>query len=173
MEIDTEGAASIDDLDTISGASEGDIVIIKTAASARDVVVKHATGNITNRTGTDITLSDSADRLTLMFDGSNWQTISRSINNDFLSSKSTNSYTYLPNGIILQWGRVVLTSNSSSTESLPVTYPNAQLCGLATIGTNSAGVESPAHVVLTSTSQIEITNAHAGTVEIFWQSVGH
>lgn len=46
MTIDTQAAAASDDLDTISGGTVGDIIIISTANAARDVVIKHLTGNI-------------------------------------------------------------------------------------------------------------------------------
>ncbi len=44
--LETEGLAAEDDLDTINGGKEGDILILRTAAAARDVRVKHGTGNI-------------------------------------------------------------------------------------------------------------------------------
>lgn len=45
--VDTEGSASTDDLDTINGLQDGEIVILSPANGARDVVVKNGTGNIT------------------------------------------------------------------------------------------------------------------------------
>lgn len=79
--IDTEGAAATDDLDTISGGSaEGQILIIKSSASARNVVAKDATGNL--RLAGDCTLDAANDRLMLMYNPSsgNWIELSRSIN---------------------------------------------------------------------------------------------
>lgn len=56
--VDTEGGASSDDLDTINGAATGFWLILRTTASARDIVVKHGTGNITCAGAADFTLSD-------------------------------------------------------------------------------------------------------------------
>lgn len=66
--IDTEGDAASDDLDTINGGSDGDILIIRAANSSRTVVVKDATGNI--QIGGDKTLDNAQDRLTLIYDAS-------------------------------------------------------------------------------------------------------
>jgi hypothetical protein len=56
--VDTEGAAASDDLDTINGTATGFWLILRTTASARDIVVKHGTGNITCAGAADFTLSD-------------------------------------------------------------------------------------------------------------------
>lgn len=72
--IDTEGAAATDDLDTITPGSTGDILVLGSATSTRDVTVKHATGNIF--CGSDRTLNNVSDRITLICDGSNWHMIS-------------------------------------------------------------------------------------------------
>jgi hypothetical protein len=72
--IDTESAAASDDLDTINGGVDGMIVTFKTVNSARDVVLKHATGNIKLSGGVARTLSHRNSRITLAYDGSddNW-----------------------------------------------------------------------------------------------------
>ena len=44
--VDTEGAAATDDLDTINGTSQGNIVILFPVSDARTVVVRHNIGNI-------------------------------------------------------------------------------------------------------------------------------
>lgn len=59
--IDTEGGGASDDLDTINGGATGFVLFLRTTNSARDVVVKHGTGNITCAEGADFTLS-SADQ---------------------------------------------------------------------------------------------------------------
>jgi hypothetical protein len=67
VEVDTEAAASTDNLDTINGGGDGDILVLYTANADRDVVLKNATGNL--RTGSDITLSHPRDCVTLWYDG--------------------------------------------------------------------------------------------------------
>ena len=69
--VDTESSASTDDLDTINGGSTNDFLILSSANSDRDVVLKNATGNIISSSG-DFTLSNTAKRAHLRYDGSNW-----------------------------------------------------------------------------------------------------
>jgi hypothetical protein len=76
VKVDTEGGAASDDLDTINGGAAGDVIILRTVDSARDVIVKHLPGNI-HLMGADKTLLDRYYRLTLMYDGSYWMMISK------------------------------------------------------------------------------------------------
>lgn len=78
--IDTEGAGASDDLDTINGGAVGEFLVLQSVADARDVVVKHGTGNIFLASGADVTLGDSDDRILLISDGTNWLGIASSIN---------------------------------------------------------------------------------------------
>ncbi len=66
-DVDTESDAETDDLDTISGGAEGDILFIRPENTARTVVVKHNTGNIWNPSGEDITLDDIDDGVLLLY----------------------------------------------------------------------------------------------------------
>jgi hypothetical protein len=71
--IDTQGDAGTDDLDTISGGAQGDLLIIRPVHTDRTVVVKHGTGNIKLRSAADVTLDDASDILALLcYDGTNW-----------------------------------------------------------------------------------------------------
>jgi hypothetical protein len=48
--------------------------------------------------------------------------------NGFANSKSTNGYTYLPNGLIIQWGSTGNISQATNhTITLPIAFPNANL----------------------------------------------
>lgn len=79
--VDTEAAAATDDLDRIDGgAYDGQIIIIKSTVTGRDVTVKDtaAGGNI--RCAGDFILSNPQDRMQLMFDGTNWCELSRADN---------------------------------------------------------------------------------------------
>lgn len=71
--IDTEAAAASDNLDTISGANEGDLIFVKAANAARTVVVKDGTGNIKTSGGVDLSLDNSDDLVVLHFDGTSWK----------------------------------------------------------------------------------------------------
>lgn len=70
--VDTEGASVTDDLDTISGGSEGDLLILQSVSASRVVVVKHNTGNIYLRSGSHVELRDPYHALVLMYDGAKW-----------------------------------------------------------------------------------------------------
>ena len=142
MVIDTEGGAATDDLDTINGGSDGDILIISSTDAARDITIKHATGNILLSPSNDATISGTGDKITLQYDGSSWQQISRAFDSDFLNSKTTNGYTYLSNGLIMQWGY----RTNVGAFSFPITFPNAvfsiAVCRRSNDGNESLGVSS-------------------------------
>lgn len=78
-EIDTEGAAAADDLDTITigtmsngvAIGEGSIIVLQSANASRVVTVKNGTGNITLLSG-DFVMNSTSTRLTLMYNGSAW-----------------------------------------------------------------------------------------------------
>jgi len=68
--VDTEGDAATDDLDTINGGTEGDLLVLRSANTGRDVTVKNNSGNIF--CGSDRLLSSTADRITLIFFNNLW-----------------------------------------------------------------------------------------------------
>lgn len=76
--VDTESNAASDDLTTINGGSEGDLLLIRAADDARTIVAKDGTGNL--RLSSDFSLDHSADTLTLLRGSSFWWEISRSDN---------------------------------------------------------------------------------------------
>jgi hypothetical protein len=59
--VDTEGGAATDDLDTINGGNDGDILILRSTDNARNITIKHLGGNIRTDTQEDITLDLSSD----------------------------------------------------------------------------------------------------------------
>jgi len=70
--VDTEGGASLDNLSTINGGNEGDLLFLRAASSSRTVVLKHGLGNIRIPSGQDFPL-DSVDKaVLLLYDGENW-----------------------------------------------------------------------------------------------------
>ena len=75
-DIDTQGDASTDDLVTINGGEDGEIIVIRAENAARTVVVKHGTGNIQLKGGYDLPLLDQTQLLMLRYDGANWVEIS-------------------------------------------------------------------------------------------------
>lgn len=76
--VDTEGDAATDNLDTINGGVEGQLLIIRPNNDARTIVVKNGTGNII--CGTDATLDAVSDTWMGIYNGSSWLEIARSDN---------------------------------------------------------------------------------------------
>lgn len=70
--VDTESDAASDDLDTISGGTDGMYLILQPENGARTVVVKNGTGNID--IGADVNLDDATDAILLIYSGasSSW-----------------------------------------------------------------------------------------------------
>lgn len=73
--VDTEGAATTDDLTTIGGGVEGYRLVISAANTARTVVIKHGTGNLYTFSKTDISLDDADLTVEFQYDGARWQQI--------------------------------------------------------------------------------------------------
>ena len=64
--VDTQADGASDDLDTIAGVSEGQIVILAAEHTDRTVVLKHGTGNLV--LGVDISLDDTNKHVALICD---------------------------------------------------------------------------------------------------------
>lgn len=74
--VDTESAAATDDLDTIGGTAQGDIVIVQSTSSAR-VVTLTESGNLILGTFGSFTLLDPKDKAFFInVDGTNLHAIS-------------------------------------------------------------------------------------------------
>jgi hypothetical protein len=80
VQVDTEGAAATDDLVTISGGVDGQTVTFLTTSDARDVVFKHATGNIRLDTAADRTHTSNENTTQFVKTGSNWFETGRATN---------------------------------------------------------------------------------------------
>jgi hypothetical protein len=78
VQVDTEGSAASDDLDTINGMINGDLLILSAANDARTVVVKDGTGNI--RCAGDFSMDNTQDRIVLLREGAIWYELARSDN---------------------------------------------------------------------------------------------
>lgn len=146
IRLDTQGSAATDDLDTISGGTVGDRVVLTISDSSRNVVIKDGTGNIQLYDNKDILLDFTIDSIELIYDGASWLAIGR-IDQDFAAVSNTNGYSFLPNGLILQWG----TQNGNSSQTLPIAFPNAALGGVA-VPRETGDAYSSAISSLTSTN---------------------
>lgn len=76
--VDTESDAASDDLDTINGGADGQLLVIRPDNTARTVVIKDGTGNIETQDGEDITLDTTEKAATLIYDAalSKWLVLS-------------------------------------------------------------------------------------------------
>lgn len=75
-EVDTQGDAGTDDLDTITAGTdvaEGFILHLRVVSDARTVVIKNATGGAANiDIGADVTLDETYKTYSLVYNGTNW-----------------------------------------------------------------------------------------------------
>jgi len=174
MVIDTEGGASSDTLDTINGGTAGDRLLLRGATSGRNIIISDNTGNIQTNNNTNFTLEPThLDSAEFYYNGSNWIQTARRLDLDFRNSRSTNGYTYLPNGIIFQWGVASnVGGNSTQVVTLPITYPNAIWTTQATAGT-TADIFEPVHSYSQTTSSITVRNSSSTTVNIYWFTIGN
>ncbi len=78
-QIDTEAAASTDDLDTINGNVPGNLLVLSAVQGDRDIVLKDGTGNL--KLAGDFTLNNTEDTIILAAVGTVWLEVSRSDNN--------------------------------------------------------------------------------------------
>lgn len=78
--VTNEAAAATDDLDTINGGVDGDIIVMRAPDGAQIPTVKHATGNLYLAGANDWPMANYRDTITLMKAGSEWLELSRSYN---------------------------------------------------------------------------------------------
>lgn len=180
--IDTEGAVANDDLDTINGGQNGQIIFIKSTSNARNIILKHAVGNIfnpqnNNAANRDILLDNITDFALLRYSSTTgyWIIISSSFNN-FANSKTSNGYIFLPNGLIFQWGiSSSISSNSGSNITFPIAFPNIALnaiCNATGLPDDTSDVWSYTRSL--SASGFRISNGSDATTSLFyWQAIGY
>ena len=113
-------------------------------------------GVIRTASGTDITTGTATD---VAVTPSNLGVVT--------SSMSANGYARLPGGLIVQWGSATV-SNSNTTVTLPLTFPNN--CFSAVTATRA--VSNTIGVVSVSTSSIVLIAGSAGT-SAYWIAVGN
>lgn len=190
--IDTEGAASTDDLDTISGGQNGQIIILKAANAARNVVIKHNTGNIYNPNAFDITLDLTTDLVVLRYDSTalKWIVISVSafgsspsvlISSQTASSSASIAFTNLSSQFskyIVEFQYIVPASNSYFSARLSTdngsTFISANYLNGNVFGSNAdvpSGGAVPTDRINLSVSNVNMINTstkgYCGRLEIF------
>lgn len=88
------------------------------------------------------------------------------------SNLSTNGYTYLPNGLIMQWG----TSNRDGDSTLityPLSFPNNSLSVTITLIGTSSGDSTDNPKINTISKTGFILSSQAAEDSFYWQAIGH
>lgn len=78
----------------------------------------------------------------------------------FNNSKSSSGYTYLPNGVLLQWARFNSTVDGSESFNFPIAFPNA----IFTAFTNSGSVSATNDYKIVSITTTQITVDRSDTI---------
>ena len=127
--IDTEGAASSDDLThmAITNHPDGRFMLIRAANDARTVVVNHASGG-----SGQITLTDSANFsldqtnkwLLVKLSGTTWEEVFRSFGDDFLASRT---FLDVQEDVIMARGEIVRGDSIGDSEALGLGAKNLLL----------------------------------------------
>lgn len=116
---------------------------------------------------------------TMSLDGSGNVSMATTMGSGFNNSKTTNGYTYLPNGLIMQWGFLSINDDQYLTVNFPVSFPTAILNATATVKhTGAGGGETAASAYvggLTKTSMgIGAAVVKDIAVEgVYWTAIGY
>jgi len=147
--VDTEAAASTDNLATINGGSAGDILVIAAKNTAHDVVVKHGTGNIYLDGATDVTLDDDKKIIIFVYNGTNW--LGKGIGGGSLSSPTPIGNVAPNTGAFTTLAGTVITASTSLNGKVNTTAS----------GTGSSGLNIPAGTAPTSPTAGDVWNDSA------------
>lgn len=145
--VDTESDAATDNLDTINGGSDGQILILQTENSSRDVILT-TSGNIVSPNG-NITLASTSDSVTLIYSGalSKWVIQSASVVDPFISSMTNrvlnglkmSNGTDATNDIDIAAGSCV---SDDGTTVMTLSAITKQLDAAWAVGTNQGGLDT-------------------------------
>jgi len=102
----------------------------------------------------------------------------------FTASKTTSGYTYLPNGIIMQWGITPVIAggaNIQETVTFPITFPNAcfnvtsTLSGNLYSNTDGLGTLRVQVIAANSLTTTSVVLEHTGInqVRAYWNAIGY
>lgn len=149
--LDTEASAATDNLDTINGGADGQILVLQSISSARDIVVTTA-GNIVTPDGNNISLSTTSDSLTLQYSGalSKWVVLSRSVPSLVMQGLSgkilngltlSNNVTDATNDIDIAAGSCV---SDDGTTVMVLSAITKRLDAAWAVGTNQGGLDTGA-----------------------------
>lgn len=134
-------------------------------------------------TVTSITLG-AGDSLELIFSGGSWYIVGGSAGlkntSSFAASLNQSGYQKLPNGLILQWGKLINISYSQTnyTVTFPIAFPNAFLNGSVSLCQNGYNSDVPSAVILnTPGASSMVVGVEYYTItttgDMFWFALGY
>lgn len=89
------------------------------------------------------------------------------------NSKAGNGYTYLPSGLIIQWGYKA-SPGTSGTINWNITFPTAFLnAQMVEFGLNDTGGTAVSNAWASEGTTTSITYSSQSTTGFFWMSVGY
>lgn len=167
---------------TISSTGVNTFSGVNTFNNTSNVFYGTLTGDVTGTlTGNASTATKLKNTFGLIFtgaatgsaniDGSEDVVVALTSSDDWTNSQTTNGYTYLPNGIIMQWGFIPsIAAATSTTISFPVKFPNT--CLNATLSSNTANQ----YVWISGFSAAVLTvdnSSGTSSCSAYWFAVGH
>jgi hypothetical protein len=138
--------------------------------TASDIVAE--SGNITAlggyfRTGNGYTAQGYANST------GTWDQLMATMVGDFGFSAANNGWFSLPNGLLLQWGVLILGNGANQVIALNRAFPVACLWVSASYGSEPSGsCTCGAAPIAGNKSQIYIGNSTGGTNQIWWWAIG-
>jgi hypothetical protein len=94
-------------------------------------------------------------------------------------SATTNGYTFLAGGIILQWGQVTATNSSFQTQNFNITFPNncfgvfTQIYGTGTVAGGEGNIDIRKSTVSSASFQWAMVTNSGQYTGFFWIAVGN
>lgn len=107
--IDTESSAATDDLDTINGGTDGEIICISLANDARLVNLKHNTGNIWSGGLGNVPLSSTKQKVYLQYQSSSslWLVLFNSVSRNILQIQKYETGAYASGGTAIPYDNTI------------------------------------------------------------------
>lgn len=106
---------------------------------------------------------DGSNSFSLVAGGSTVYTV-----NTTSTSKTANGYTYLPNGLIMQWGNYPNANSTANVISFPLLFPSNVYSITVSSNTTSANVG----IYAQNSSTFTVRTDSATASPIFWQAIG-
>lgn len=174
--IDTEGGAGSDDLVTINGGTDGQIIFLNAASNSRRVVLKQQTsptgdGEIYNQDLVDIPLLVS-DLVMLRYNVAfnSWVVVSSSTLANFKNLKSAGGYTFLPNGWLFQCGLAVA-GGGNKTLVLPIAFPGGFI--FVTLINNNTTQHNDFETYINNLSSFDYESLVSASTDPRWFAIGY